>query len=98
MGGIFQFGPNQEELDRARMLAEANLHVFYRMIDRLEKDELVAFAHILAVAMQHKNRIPQLYGEVTTVLRMKFETCACGEDHMSPDSLLTSAGEQSTEQ
>jgi hypothetical protein len=94
IGRIFGFeGPSEEELDRARMEAQANVHTFYEMLDSLDREQLVSLGHVLAVGIESPQRISQFYGEVITLLRLKHQSCACGRDHTDPSSLLGEAPE-----
>jgi hypothetical protein len=89
IGSIFGFGPSEEEMARARMEAQANVHTFYDMLDGLDKEQLVSLGHVLAVGIESPARISQFYGEVITLLRLKHNSCACGRDHTDPSELLT---------
>lgn len=67
--------------ERARMQAAFQIHTFNQMLDEMTEDQLHAIASIFEGCMQSKGIAPQIYGQITAILRIKHNTCQCGQDH-----------------
>lgn len=68
-------------MERAAMHAALQVHTFNEMLDDLSEDRLRALASIFEGCMQHKRVAPQIYGQITAILRIRHNTCQCGVDH-----------------
>jgi hypothetical protein len=80
-----QFPMSPEEahvaLEQARMSAALQVHTFNELLDAASEDQLRAVASIFEGCMQSKRVAPQIYGQITAILRLKHNSCQCGQDH-----------------
>lgn len=75
--------PNEARaaMEQVRMQVALQVHTFNEMLDRMTEDELRAIGAVLEACMQSKKVAPQIYGQITALLRIKHNSCQCGQDH-----------------
>lgn len=68
-------------MEQARMQAALQVHTFNEMLDGMTAEQLQAMSAIFEGCMRRKSVAPQIYGQITAILRLRHSTCQCGQDH-----------------
>lgn len=80
---MFSLDPEETRaaIAQASMTAALQVHTFNEMLDTMTEDQLRSVAAIFEGCMQSPHVAGQIYGQITAILRLKHNTCQCGQDH-----------------
>lgn len=81
---MFPLDPNEmrSAMELASMQASLHVHTFNEMIDTtLSPDQLRALASMFEASMQNPHVAGQIYGQIAAILRIRHNSCHCGQDH-----------------
>lgn len=83
MNMMFPIDPDEARaaMERASMHAALQVHTFNEILDGSSAEQLRAMASIFEGCMQNEHVAAQIYGQITTILRIRHNTCQCGQDH-----------------